>query len=623
MAIHDWLKRLERIPDGAPQVIPEADPLDAERGQPWFKHPVEIAESHSIFVNVFLWLIIGCVTGGGLTMLFVVVLLPIDIAWSQLGPHVLASPWKGLVSLIGFTLVAGGASFLFVMIPIALGTGSVPVFRRGVQITGSQIYGASTVPAAVALIVLAGLFSFLIAVSLVFSATRVDFGAAMDRWRGSLSLWGLLSHPFFDYTTLIFIELWVISAAISWSRDLAANMNSHRGLILEELQFTELLAEGILVSHLSDLHITADEWQKRTEPGLNANRPFLAILSERSIDLSSSDVILLSGDITDAGTAGDWKEFMHMLEGANTIDWRSKAVILPGNHDLNIDNPNTDNPLLHIRQGSRDMRKLRQIRFIYAMNQLQGNRSWILGEKNTLQRFSEYFAAILDSLERYRVHVPPNLNNGSVYALSRPQPTTSATLDMIALPDVAWNRIFPLMVEVQATRGTPWRVIVLDSNRKSSNAITNAFGQVSPEQLARLTQLIEVCERGNLPYLLAMHHHLGRRSFPDSQSIWSSLSERFMSIAHPQSFLKAIDRGVHTVLFHGHRHATINGSFRFGGSTVQVIGSSSTSLGDQASANADDRTAPGFCQWKLCSDLQSTWISDMKHLGLKRGKAVG
>ena len=89
--------------------------------------------------------------------------------------------------------------------------------------------------------------------------------------------------------------------------------------------------------------------------------------------LSSADVILISGDITDTGHADEWKMFFDLIPK----DWLPKMVLVPGNHDLNI---TTANPREAFQSAGYENvpRQLRMARFLMAMDFIDSGRTRIL-----------------------------------------------------------------------------------------------------------------------------------------------------------------------------------------------------------------------------------------------------
>ena len=95
------------------------------------------------------------------------------------------------------------------------------------------------------------------------------------------------------------------------------------------------MAGHFRIAHLSDLHLTAKEDDRRLEPKLprqrlkGMNEAFAAILQSEKIQ--NSDAILITGDITDKGDAQAWSHFDRALKDAGV---RERAHVVIGNHDI-------------------------------------------------------------------------------------------------------------------------------------------------------------------------------------------------------------------------------------------------------------------------------------------------
>ena len=87
--------------------------------------------------------------------------------------------------------------------------------------------------------------------------------------------------------------------------------------------------------HLSDLHLTARDDGKRTEPKLphqrltGMNEAFRSVLVSPKVQ--NADAILITGDITDKGDHETWLRFNEILKVAGV---REKTKIVIGNHDI-------------------------------------------------------------------------------------------------------------------------------------------------------------------------------------------------------------------------------------------------------------------------------------------------
>src|SRR5271169_4839457 len=81
------------------------------------------------------------------------------------------------------------------------------------------------------------------------------------------------------------------------------------------------------------------------------------------------DIVLVTGDMTDAGRATEWAEFLDVVKRHPAL--AERMIILPGNHDLNIvDRLNPARLDLPFSPGKR----LRQMRTLSAIAAVQGHR---------------------------------------------------------------------------------------------------------------------------------------------------------------------------------------------------------------------------------------------------------
>lgn len=88
------------------------------------------------------------------------------------------------------------------------------------------------------------------------------------------------------------------------------------------------------IAHLSDLHLTSSDNARRSEPKLfgalkGMNAAFRKIVA--SSPIQKSDLILITGDVTDRGDLETWKFFWDTVEKAGIKD---RIRVVPGNHDV-------------------------------------------------------------------------------------------------------------------------------------------------------------------------------------------------------------------------------------------------------------------------------------------------
>jgi hypothetical protein len=83
--------------------------------------------------------------------------------------------------------------------------------------------------------------------------------------------------------------------------------------------------------------------------------------------LEAADAILVSGDLTDTAAASEWKGFFDAFTGYEELF--AKMVVVPGNHDVNLCDRIKSDDLDYTQ------RKINSIRFVSALDRIQGDRS--------------------------------------------------------------------------------------------------------------------------------------------------------------------------------------------------------------------------------------------------------
>ena len=128
------------------------------------------------------------------------------------------------------------------------------------------------------------------------------------------------------------------------------------------------------VAHLSDVHVVGERYGMRIESGragARGNARFeraLARLAEIHAE-RPLDLVLITGDMTDAGTSAEWAEFLDIL--GTYPELAARALIAPGNHDVNI--VDRANPA-RLDLPFAPMKALRRMRALSAIDAVQGDR---------------------------------------------------------------------------------------------------------------------------------------------------------------------------------------------------------------------------------------------------------
>src|SRR5262249_34208213 len=184
----------------------------------------------------------------------------------------------------------------------------------------------------------------------------------------------------------------------------------------------------VRVAHLSDLHLVGERYGYRMECGTHGpsgNMCMREALDKLCAIHASTplDRVLVTGDVTDAGTRAEWVELIDLLRSSPDI--RSRVLFVPGNHDVNIvDRTNTgrfDLPW-SVSHG------LRRLRFLVALDDIQGERVHIVGGRS---------AALGPSLRNY-------LQDGNRRTYLRGLAERGSWRGRLAMANV-WEDIFPLV----------------------------------------------------------------------------------------------------------------------------------------------------------------------------------
>jgi len=282
------------------------------------------------------------------------------------------------------------------------------------------------------------------------------------------------------------------------------------------------------IVHLSDIHVVGEDYGFRLESGRSGprgNDRFRRLLDQLdAIDAKDPlDIVLITGDMTDAGISTEWAEVLDALSAHPSL--AERVLMLPGNHDLNI--VDRANPA-RMDLPTSPNRALRQVRALSAMNAVQGSRVRVIDReedglggtlKEVLKPYTSELARFAD--------------------VARPIFTSK-------IPEI-WARAFPMIVPPSDPRGLG--IILLNSNADTHFSFTNALGMVSAEQM----QGVEIA-RQQYPdacWIIALHHHVVE--YP-----WAAkaLSERVgTALINGNWFVRSLAPLTgRAILMHGHRH---------------------------------------------------------------------
>jgi 3',5'-cyclic AMP phosphodiesterase CpdA len=286
----------------------------------------------------------------------------------------------------------------------------------------------------------------------------------------------------------------------------------------------------VRVAHLSDPHVVGERYGFRMEAGTAGprgnGRVRRAISELAAIDAATPlDRILLTGDITDAGTRAEWLEFMGLLRQCPSL--RHRLLFVPGNHDVNVIDRTNPGRLDLPHSAAQALRKLR---VVLALDRIQGECVRVVDRAS---------GTLGPSLRDY-------LRQGERPALLRGLAERGTRRERREMTRV-WDAIFPLIAPPPERGGIG--VILLDSNALRHFSLTNAIGVIGRSQLRALSSVLR--SSPDSAWLIALHHPIVEYPIP-----LIALHERIgLALANAPDLLAAIAaHGAPVVVLHGHRH---------------------------------------------------------------------
>jgi hypothetical protein len=282
------------------------------------------------------------------------------------------------------------------------------------------------------------------------------------------------------------------------------------------------------VAHLSDVHVVGERYGFRIESGRagpRGNERFLQVLERLDAIHRDQplDLLLVTGDMTDAGRSAEWAEFLDAIERHPAL--AERCLILPGNHDVNI--VDRANPARLELPGSPGTR-LRQMRTLSAIAAVQGKRVQVFDDSR--RRLGGSLAA---ALEPHRDRIAAFADSGG----------RRLSIGLSAI----WNDAFPMVLPPAEPDGLG--VILLDSNAEAHFSFTNALGLVAEEDMQAI--LAATRSHPQAHWILALHHHPVEYPQPAK-----AFSERIGTALINGSRLLRLLRPVapRMIAMHGHRH---------------------------------------------------------------------
>ena len=282
------------------------------------------------------------------------------------------------------------------------------------------------------------------------------------------------------------------------------------------------------VAHLSDIHIVGERYGFRIESGRGGprgNERVRQVMARLEAEHAARplDLVLITGDMTDAGRSAEWAEFFDILAGHS--DLAGRMLILPGNHDVNVVDRANPARLDLPFSPAKTLRKMRALSAIAAFG------------ADRLRVMSSGAAE-------------PGLALAAALAPERQAIETFADRGGLRLSNRLarfWDELFPLILPPEEDEGLG--VAILNSNADTNFSFTNALGMIPVAQARRLTAALDRYPKAR--WIVALHHHLIEYPMPVA-----AFSERIGTALVNGSWFQRVLKpyAERVVVMHGHRH---------------------------------------------------------------------
>lgn len=320
-------------------------------------------------------------------------------------------------------------------------------------------------------------------------------------------------------------SLYLAAAALVWG---FADATMDQPLDLAQFDTAPPASRTWRVAHLSDIHVVGDRYGFRMESGRGGPQGnhrlerLLARLAAIHAD-NPLDIVLISGDMTDAGLSTEWAAFLDAV--AKYPELVARMILLPGNHDVNIvDRSNPARLDLPFSPGKR----FRQMRTLSAMAAVQGTRVRVIEDGP-----AHAARTLAQRLNAHGADIKAFAQAGGFWRAAK-------------LGDV-FDDQFPMLLPPDSEDGLG--MIILNSNAQTHFSFTNALGLVPVDQAYRLAAVMNGYPRAR--WIVALHHHLMEYPMPGvkfSERVGTALVNGSWFVRKLKPFASRI------VIMHGHRH---------------------------------------------------------------------
>ena len=356
--------------------------------------------------------------------------------------------------------------------------------------------------------------------------------------------------------------------------------------------------DGIVITQLSDLHLTGGK--KTLEGNASPDPQFEETLRLFGKHINESDLILITGDITDSGQPEEWTSFFSHYP-SELLD---KTIIIPGNHDINIAGPS----IFHVNDPKLVVRGAKLVRMMMAIRFAQGEKAYVVDENDKIISLSAFLDRRLPELVDflYSNHALDSVVEVDKFAQTPAEQRFSKHAPLPNRILALWNQIFPMAIPLN----DGFTVYVFDTCKRNLSIVDNAFGELSAsEKLSPLKRFDLLRSSKNFQKtssLLAMHHHIVLPIKP--KTFGRRIQARAMVMLDAPQVYQHLRNIPQSIVFHGHRHVHYLLSIE---DKLQVISAPSTTLGDEF-----NNQGPGFYQYRITRERSKTRLAGVARYDL-------
>lgn len=361
----------------------------------------------------------------------------------------------------------------------------------------------------------------------IVAALVATFVWPWTRWIGSAAdlvaphhlIWPTLANA------VVIMSIYLAAASLVWG---FADAAMDQPLDLEAFDEAPESGRVFRVAHLSDIHIVGERYGFRIESGRGGprgNERLRLVMArlEAAHAARPLDLVLITGDMTDAGRSAEWAEFFDILEAHPGL--AERTLILPGNHDVNVVDRSNPARLDLPFSPAKTLRKMRTLSAIMAFG---GDRLRAMSVGA-----GEHGLTLQALLAPERHAIDTFADRGGLRLSNR--------LKRL------WDDLFPLILPPAEEDGLG--IALLNSNADTNFSFTNALGMIPAGQARRLAVAFDAYPKAR--WIVALHHHL--IEYPTPVAAFSErIGTALINGSWFQRVLKPYANRV--VVMHGHRH---------------------------------------------------------------------